>query len=89
LLGLAALLNKVPHLPVVVPGKDTGGKLLWWSDGSLLQWWGRSTVELLLLCLLELPWLELWAIAPVLLWLWSVQLTLAGVCTMRYLGGAP
>jgi hypothetical protein len=40
-----------------------------WLDGSLLQQWGRSTVELLLLCLLELPQLELWVIAPVLLWL--------------------
>jgi hypothetical protein len=32
----------------------TGGKLLWWPDGSLLQRWGRNAVELLLLCLLEL-----------------------------------
>jgi hypothetical protein len=31
-------------------------------------------VELLLL-LLELPWLELWAIAQILLLLWSTQLT--------------
>jgi hypothetical protein len=30
---------------------------------------------LLQLLLLELPWLELWAIAPILLLLWSTQLT--------------
>jgi hypothetical protein len=74
LLGLTALLSKVPHLPVLVAGKVTGGKLLWWPDVCLLQWWGSSIVKLLLL-LLELPWLELWAIAPVLLLLRSAQLT--------------
>jgi hypothetical protein len=31
---------------------------------------------LLRLLLLELPWLELWAMAPILLLLWSTQLTL-------------
>jgi hypothetical protein len=57
------------------------GTLLWWPDCILLWRWGRSTVELLLLLLLlrllllELPWLELWAIAPILLLLWSTQLT--------------
>jgi hypothetical protein len=56
-------------ISTVVAGKVTGGKLLWWHDGSLLQRWGRSTVELLLLCLLKLSQLELWMIAPVLLWL--------------------
>jgi hypothetical protein len=97
LLGLAALSSKVPHLSTVVAGKLTGGKLLWWPDGSqvqrwarsavtggkLLWWpdgsqvqqWARSAVELLLLCLLELPRLELWTIAPVLLWLQLAQLT--------------
>jgi hypothetical protein len=50
-------------------------KLLWWPDGSLLRWWSRGMVELLLLLLLqllllELPWLELWAMAPILLLLW-------------------
>jgi hypothetical protein len=54
LLRLAALSSKVPHLPTVVAGNVTGGKLLWWPDGSLLQRWGRSMIELLLLCLLEL-----------------------------------
>jgi hypothetical protein len=48
---------------------------MWWPDGSLLQWWGRSTVELLPLCLLELLQLELWAIAPVMLLLRLAQLT--------------
>jgi hypothetical protein len=43
--------------------------------------WGRSTVELLLLPLLlwlwslKLPWLELRVISPILLLLWSTQLT--------------
>jgi hypothetical protein len=69
LLGLVALSSKVPHLPAVVARKVTGGKLMLWLDGSLLQQWGRSMVELLLMCLLELPQLELWVIAPVLLWL--------------------
>jgi hypothetical protein len=43
---------------------------------------------LLRLLLLELPWLELWAIAPILILLWSTQLTPGGVYTMWYLGGA-
>jgi hypothetical protein len=43
------------------------GKLLVGNGyGSLLRWWSRGTIELLLL-LLELPRLELWAIAPILL----------------------
>jgi hypothetical protein len=37
LLGLVALSSKVPHLPTVVAGEVTGGKLLWWPNGSLLQ----------------------------------------------------
>jgi hypothetical protein len=37
---------------------------------------------LLRLLLLELPQLELWAIAPILLLLWSMQLTPGGVYTM-------
>jgi hypothetical protein len=45
-------------------------------------------IELLLL-LLELSRVELWAIALILLLLWSTQLTPGGVYTMRYLGGAP
>jgi hypothetical protein len=52
---------------------------MWWSDGSLLQRWSRGTIELLLLLLLlllELPRLELWAMAPILLLMWSTQLTL-------------
>jgi hypothetical protein len=53
--------------------------MLWQPDGSLLQQWSRSTVELLLLLLrsllLELPRLELWAIAPILLLSWFTQLT--------------
>jgi hypothetical protein len=54
--------------------KVIGGKLLWWPDGSLLWRWCRGTVELLLLLrllLLELPWLELWVMDPILLLLWS------------------
>jgi hypothetical protein len=47
---------------------------MWRPDGSLLQWWSRGTIELLML-LLELPRVELWAIAPILLLLWSTQLT--------------
>jgi hypothetical protein len=58
LLRKAALSNKVARLPAVEAWKVAGGKLLWWPDGSLLQWWGRGMVELLLL-LLELLWLEL------------------------------
>jgi hypothetical protein len=52
---------------------------MWWSDGSLLHRWSRGTIELLLLLLLlllELPRLELWAMAPILLLMWSMQLTL-------------
>jgi hypothetical protein len=69
------------------------GSLLWWPDHNLLQWWGRSMVELLLLPLLlwllslKLPWLELRAIAPILLLLWLMQLTPR--YTMWYFGGAP
>jgi hypothetical protein len=52
---------------------------LWWPDGSLLRRLSRGTVELLLLLLwlllLELPQVELWVIAPILLLLWSTQLT--------------
>jgi hypothetical protein len=65
------------NLPTVEAWKVAGGKLLWWPDGSLLRWWGRSMVKLLLLVLLlrllllKLPRLELWAIAPILLLLWS------------------
>jgi hypothetical protein len=72
----------VAHLPTVEAWKVAGGKLLWRPDCNLLWRWGRSTVELLLLLLLllrllslELPRLELWAIAPILLLLWSRQLT--------------
>jgi hypothetical protein len=70
----------VAHLPTVEAWKVTGGKLLWWPVGSLLWWWSRGTVELLLLLLLrllllELPRLELWAMAPILLLLWLMQLT--------------
>jgi hypothetical protein len=58
----------VAHLPTVEACKVAGGKLLWWPDCILLQWWGRGTVELLLLLLLwllllELSRLELWAMA--------------------------
>jgi hypothetical protein len=69
--GVPTLSSKVSHLPAVVAEKVTQGKLLWWPDGSLLQLWGRSTVELLLSCLLELSWLELWMIVIVLLLLRS------------------
>jgi hypothetical protein len=71
----------VARLPTVEAWKAAGGKLLWWPDCSRLQRWGRGTVELLLLLLLwlllllELPWLKLWAMAPILLLLWSTQLT--------------
>jgi hypothetical protein len=81
LLGRAAFPSKVAHLPAVEAWKVAGGKLLWWPDGSMLWWWGRGTVELLLLLLLwlllllELSWLKLWVMAPVLLLLWSTQLT--------------
>jgi hypothetical protein len=73
-------MSKVPHLLAVEAWKVAGRKLLWRPDGSLLRWWSQSTVELLLLLLLwllllELPLLELWVIAPILLLLQSVQLT--------------
>jgi hypothetical protein len=69
------------QLPTVEARKTMAGCLLWRPDSNLLQWWGRSTVELLLLPLLwwlwslKLPRLELRAIAPVLLLLWLTQLT--------------
>jgi hypothetical protein len=91
LLGLAAFSHKLAHLFTAKAWKVTGGELLWWPNGSLLWQWSRGTVELLLLqlWLLELPWLELWAIAPIMLLLWSTQLTPGGVYTMWYLRGAP
>jgi hypothetical protein len=93
LLGQAAFSSKVAHLPVVEAWKVTCGKLLWWPDESLLWWWSRGTVELLLLLLLRLLLLELlrlefWAMAPILLLLWSTQLTPGGIYTMWYFGGA-
>jgi hypothetical protein len=80
LLGQAAFSSEVAHLTVVEAWKVAGEKLLWWPDGSLLRRWSRGTVELLLLMLLrllllELPRLELWAMAPILLLMWSTQLT--------------
>jgi hypothetical protein len=77
LLGQAAFSSEVAHLPAVKAWKVVGGKLLWWPDGSLLWWWSRGIVELLLLrlLLLELPRLELWVMAPILLLLWLMQLT--------------
>jgi hypothetical protein len=81
LLGQAEFPSEVAHLAAVEAWKVAGEKLLWWSDGSLLRWWGTGTVELLLLLLqrllllLELSRLKLWAMAPVLLLLWSTQLT--------------
>jgi hypothetical protein len=80
LLRQAAFLSKVAHLPTVEAWKVASGNLLWWPDGSLLQRWSRGMVELLLLLLrrrllLELPRLEFWATAPILLLLWSTQLT--------------
>jgi hypothetical protein len=68
---------EMSQLPSVEARKVTVGSLLWWPDSNLLWRWGRSTVELLLLLLLlwllllELPRLELWAITPILLLLWS------------------
>jgi hypothetical protein len=76
-----ALSSKVAHLPTVEAWKVAGGELLWRPGGSLLWQWGRSMVELLLLLLLlqllllKLRRLELWAIAPILLLLWLMQLT--------------
>jgi hypothetical protein len=78
LLGQTAFSSEVAHLPTVEAWKVASGKLLWWPDGSLLRWWSRGMVELLLLLrllLLELPQLELWVMAPILLLLWSTQLT--------------
>jgi hypothetical protein len=63
----------VGHLPIVEAWKVAGKKLLGWPDGSLLRRWCRGTVELLLLLLLWL--LELWVMGPILLLLWSTQLT--------------
>jgi hypothetical protein len=69
------------QLSTVETRKTVAGCLLWRPDSILLQWWSRSTVELLLLPLLlwlwslKLPWLELRAIAPVLPLLWLTQLT--------------
>jgi hypothetical protein len=63
LLGLAAFSSKVTRPPAVEAWKVAGWKLLWWPDGNLLLWWSRGMVELL--PLLELPWLELWASAPI------------------------
>jgi hypothetical protein len=69
-------LSEVAHVPTVEAWKVDGGKLLWWQDGSLLWQWSRGMVELLLLLLLlELPRLELCVMAPILLLLWSTQLT--------------
>jgi hypothetical protein len=79
LLGQTTFSSKVAHLLTVEAWKVAGRKLLWRPDGSPLRWWSRGTVELLLLLqrllLLELPLLELWAIALILLLLWSMQLT--------------
>jgi hypothetical protein len=79
LLGQTTFSSKVAHFPLVEAWKVASGKLLWWSVGSLLWRWSRGMVELLLLLLrlllLELPWVELWAIAPILLLLWLTQLT--------------
>jgi hypothetical protein len=71
LLGQAPFSSEVAHLPTVEAWKVVGGKLLWWPNGNLLRWWSRGTVELLL----ELSRLELWAMAPILLLMWSTQLT--------------
>jgi hypothetical protein len=77
LLGQTTFSSKVAHLPTVEAWKVIGRKLLWWPDGSLLWRWCRGTAELLLLRLLlqELQRLELWAIDPIMLLLWSTQLT--------------
>jgi hypothetical protein len=78
---LAAFSSKVAHLPIVVAWKVASRKLLWQPDGSLLWWWSRGMVELLVLLqlwllLLELLWLELWMIALILLLFWPTQQTL-------------
>jgi hypothetical protein len=67
-------MSKVPHLLAVEAWKVASGRLMWWPDGSLLCWWTRSMVELLLLRL-ELSLLVPWVIAPILLLLRLVQLT--------------
>jgi hypothetical protein len=80
LLRQATLSTKVAHLPAVEAWEVAGRELLWWPDGNLMRWWSRGTVELLLLLLLwllllELSRLELWTMVPILLLLWSTQLT--------------
>jgi hypothetical protein len=64
------------QLSAIEAWKATVGSLPWWPNCNLLWQWGRGTVELLLLLLqlllLELPRLELWAIAPILLLLSSM-----------------
>jgi hypothetical protein len=47
-----AFSSEVTHLSIVEAWKAGGGKLLWWPDCRLLRWWGKGTVELLLLLLL-------------------------------------
>jgi hypothetical protein len=75
LLGQTTFSSKVAHFLAVEAWKVAGEKMLWWPDGNLLRQWSRGTVELLLLVLwlllLELPRLELLAIALILLLLWS------------------
>jgi hypothetical protein len=71
-------MSKMPHLSTVEAWKVACRRLLWRPDSSLLRWWSRSPVELLLLLLLlqlELSLLVLLAIAPILLLLRSAQLT--------------
>jgi hypothetical protein len=78
LLGQAAFPSEVAHIPAVEAWKVASGKLLCGPNGGLLRWWGRGTIELLLLrllLLLELSRLKLFVMAPVLLLLWSTQLT--------------
>jgi hypothetical protein len=66
-------MSEMSQLFAVEARKAVVGNLLWQPDRNLLQRWGRSTVELLLLPLLlwllslKLPWFEMWAIAPMLL----------------------
>jgi hypothetical protein len=72
-LGKRALSSKMAHLPAVEAWEVASEELLWWPDGSLLWRWSRGTIELLLLLRLvplELSWLELWAMGPILLLLW-------------------
>jgi hypothetical protein len=63
LLGQAAFSSKVAHLHIVEAWKVAGEKLLWRPDGSIMLWWSRGTVELLLLLLL---WLLLLLELPLL-----------------------